>query len=125
LNRDSTALLPLLRRVLGYVRPHAGPLAAGTALTLVGIALDLVKPLPLAIVIDAVLSGKPLEASLVPLLGGLSQRGLLVAAAVALVGVTLLHGSRRWARTTSRSTSGSAWSTTCARTCTRTCRSCR
>src|SRR6185503_12540990 len=32
LNRDSTALLPLLRRVLGYVRPHAGPLAAGTAL---------------------------------------------------------------------------------------------
>jgi ATP-binding cassette subfamily B protein/subfamily B ATP-binding cassette protein MsbA len=92
LNRDSTALLPLLRRVLGYVRPHAGPLAAGTALTLVGIALDLVKPLPLAIVIDAVLSGKPLEASLVPLLGGLSQRGLLVAAAVALVGVTLLHG---------------------------------
>ena len=92
MNRDSTALLPLLRRVLGYVRPHAGPLAAGTALTLVGIALDLVKPLPLAIVIDAVLSGKPLEASLVPLLGGLSQRGLLVAAAVALVGVTLLHG---------------------------------
>ena len=92
MNRDSTALLPLLRRVLGYVRPHAGPLAAGTALTLVGIALDLVKPLPLAVVIDAVLSGKPLEASLVPLLGGLSQRGLLVAAAVALVGVTLLHG---------------------------------
>ena len=92
MNRESVPLAALLRRVLGYVRPHSGPLAGGIALTLVGIALDLLKPLPLAIVIDAVLSGKPLEPALVPLLGGLGTRGLLAAAAFALVGVTLLHG---------------------------------
>jgi ATP-binding cassette subfamily B protein/subfamily B ATP-binding cassette protein MsbA len=92
LNRASVPLLPLLRRVLAYVRPHARPLAAGVFLTLVGIVLDLVKPLPLMIVIDVVLSGKPLEPGLSPLLGGLSPQALLAAAALSLVGLTLLHG---------------------------------
>jgi ATP-binding cassette subfamily B protein/subfamily B ATP-binding cassette protein MsbA len=92
LNRESVPLLPLLRRVLGYVRPHAAPLIGGVLLTLAGIALDLLKPLPLAIVIDSVLQGKPLPPALQPLLLGLQPQALLLASALALVGLTLLHG---------------------------------
>ena len=92
MNREIVPLLALLRRVLGYVRPHALPLVGGVLLTLLGIALDLLKPLPLALVIDGVLARKAIEPALAPFLGGLPPQTLIGVCALALVALTLLHG---------------------------------
>ncbi len=84
---------PTLNRVLGYLRPHRLRFAGGLGLTGLGILLDVVKPLPLAVVLDSVLSGRPLPAPLAPLLGGLPREGLLAAAALAIVLVTVARGA--------------------------------
>ncbi len=83
----------LLSRVLRYLTPHRGRLAGGISLTLLGIGLDLLKPVPLAIVLDSVLGGKPLGALLQPWLGGLSPVLLLAVAALAIVGITMALGA--------------------------------
>jgi len=83
----------LLRRTLGYLRPHALRAAAGVALTLLGIGLDLMKPVPLAIVIDSVLGGRALPASLRPFLTGLAPTTLLALAAAAIVLITIALGA--------------------------------
>ncbi len=83
----------MLFRVLGYLRPHRPRFAGGLVLTGLGILLDLVKPLPLAIVLDVVLSGKALPALLVPFAGTASRPVLLAWAAVAIVLVTLARGA--------------------------------
>lgn len=82
-----------IRRVLGYLRPHRLRFAGGLALTGLGILLDVVKPLPLAVVLDVVLSGRPTPGWLAPLAGGLSRGGLLAAAALAIVLVTVARGA--------------------------------
>ncbi len=79
-------------RVLGYLRAHRLRFSAGLGLTGLGILLDVLKPLPLAVVLDTVLSGRPLPGPLVPLLGGLSRQGLLAVAALAIVVVTVARG---------------------------------
>jgi ATP-binding cassette subfamily B protein/subfamily B ATP-binding cassette protein MsbA len=79
----------MLRRVLGYLRPHRLRFAGGVSLTLLGIALDLLKPLPLAFVLDVVLGGKPAPAWL----GGFGATSLLGAAAMAIVLLTFLRGA--------------------------------
>ena len=56
----------LLARVLGYLRPHRVRFGAGIGLTLMGLVLDLSKPLPLAIVLDNVLGARPLPSWLGP-----------------------------------------------------------
>lgn len=89
---QSTALLPQLSRVLGYLTRHRARLSGGVALTLAGIALDLLKPVPLAIVLDTVLSGKPLPALLQPWLGGLPPTTLLAVAALAIVAIAIALG---------------------------------
>ncbi len=83
----------MVLRVLGYLRAHRLRFAGGLGLTGLGILLDLVKPLPLAIVLDVVLSGRPLPASLTTLLRGLSSQTLLVSAALAIVLVTVARGA--------------------------------
>lgn len=92
MNAANASLGLLVRRVFSYLAPHRLSLSAGIVLTFLGIGLDLLKPIPLAIVIDVVLSGRPVEAPLRPLLGELSSQALLLAAALAIVAVTLLHG---------------------------------
>jgi ATP-binding cassette subfamily B protein/subfamily B ATP-binding cassette protein MsbA len=79
--------------VLGYLRPHRARFGAGIALTLVGLLLDLAKPLPLALVLDSILTGQPLPAWLVPLAGGLAPVALLAAACAAIVALALLRGT--------------------------------
>ncbi|HLA79137.1 MAG TPA: ABC transporter ATP-binding protein [Vicinamibacteria bacterium] len=83
----------MVLRVLGYLRAHRLRFAGGLSLTGLGILLDLAKPLPLAIVLDVVLSGRPLPSSLASLLGGLSREALLVVAALAIVLVTVVRGA--------------------------------
>ncbi len=83
---------PLLKRTLVYLRPHRGRFGAGVGLTLAGIALDLVKPLPLALVLDSILGQKPHPEFLAPYVAGLSPLALLALAAAAIVVVTLARG---------------------------------
>lgn len=83
---------PQVLRVLAYLRAHRLRFAGGLGLTGLGILLDVVKPLPLAIVLDVVLSGRPPPAWLAPALDGAGREGLLAAAAVAIVLVTVVRG---------------------------------
>ena len=83
----------LVGRALGYLRPHRSRFLGGVGLTGAGIALDLVKPIPLAIVLDVVLGGRNLEGWLQPVLGGVGRMGLLSLAAIAIVLVTLARGA--------------------------------
>jgi ATP-binding cassette subfamily B protein/subfamily B ATP-binding cassette protein MsbA len=82
-------LLALVPRVAAYAWPHRAPMAGGTGLTAAGVALDLAKPLPLAFVLDSILSDKPLPALLPSWfadLGAMHQLGL-AAAAIVLIAV--------------------------------------
>jgi ATP-binding cassette subfamily B protein/subfamily B ATP-binding cassette protein MsbA len=62
------------------------------SLTLVGIGLELVKPVPLAIVLDVVLGKKPLPPALAPWLSGLGAEPLLAVAAAAIVIIAVAQG---------------------------------
>ena len=87
------AALPMVRRVLVHLRPHRGRFTAGVGLTMLGIALDLLKPLPLAIVLDVVLGDRALPGPLRSSLGGLGPLALLSLAAAAIVVVTFARGA--------------------------------
>jgi len=79
--------------VLGYLRPHRAPFAAGIGLTLLGIGFDVLKPLPLAFVLDVVLGGQPVPPVLSGVAKPLGPFGLLVGASLAIVVVTLARGA--------------------------------
>src|SRR6266702_2642203 len=87
------AAMPTLPRVLGYLRPHSWRFAGGLTLTVLGIGLDLLKPIPLAVVLDVVLGDKPLLPLLAPWLAGLSDVTLLGLAATAIVVITVAIGA--------------------------------
>jgi ATP-binding cassette, subfamily B, bacterial len=89
---DLSAAVPLLKRTLAYLRPHGGRFVAGVGLSLTGIALDLLKPLPLALVLDSILGNKPHPEYIAPWLVGHTALGLLALAAAAIVVVTLARG---------------------------------
>ncbi len=94
MNADQpAAAMPTLPRVLGYLRPHAWRFAGGLALTVLGIGLDLLKPIPLAVVLDVVLGDKPLLPLLARGLAGLSDVTLLGLAATAIVVITVAIGA--------------------------------
>jgi ATP-binding cassette, subfamily B, bacterial len=82
----------IFRRVIRYLYPHWLPFAGGITLTLLGIGLDLLKPLPLALVLDVVLSGKSLPGWLQPWIGAWSPMAQLTLAAVAIVVITVVRG---------------------------------
>jgi len=85
--------LALLRRVLGYLRPHRWRLWGGVVLTVLGIGLELAYPIPLAIVLDVVLDAQPLAPYLAPWLSGLGNESLLALAAAAIVVVAIALGA--------------------------------
>jgi len=72
----------LVARLLPYLRPYRLRFAAALVQVFVIVALALLKPWPLQLVIDHVLSGKPVAQAW---LSGLSQGNLLVFACIALV----------------------------------------
>src|SRR5690349_17343109 len=86
-------VLSVLRRALTYLLPYRSRFGGGVLLTAAGIGLDLVKPLPLALVLDVVLGESKLPAWLQPALGGFSSVALLSIAAGAIVVVTFLRGA--------------------------------
>jgi ATP-binding cassette subfamily B protein/subfamily B ATP-binding cassette protein MsbA len=83
----------LLSRVLPYLRPHRLRLAGGVGLTFLGIGLELMKPVPLAIVLDVVLGGRPLPPALAGVLGGLEPGALLALAAFSIVVLAVALGA--------------------------------
>jgi ATP-binding cassette subfamily B protein/subfamily B ATP-binding cassette protein MsbA len=83
----------MLRRAISYLRPYRLRFSSGVLLTLLGIALDLVKPLPLALVLDVVLGHEAMPAWLLPLFGGMGEVALLSWAALAIVVVTFARGA--------------------------------
>ena len=94
MNADQPALksTPMLSRVLGYLRPHRWRFAGGLGLTLLGIGLELLKPLPLAVILDTILGERPLHPVLAPWLDGFSTTPLLAVAAAAIVVITIAIG---------------------------------
>jgi ATP-binding cassette, subfamily B, bacterial len=86
-------VVAVLRRALRYLYPYRRRFGGGVLLTGIGIALDLVKPLPLALVLDVVLGQAKLPSWLQPGLGGFSPVALLSFAAAAIVVVTFLRGA--------------------------------
>jgi ATP-binding cassette subfamily B protein/subfamily B ATP-binding cassette protein MsbA len=83
----------LAGRALGYLRPHRGRFAGGVGLTLLGILLDLAKPVPLAIVLDVVLGGKDVPGWLPVAFGSFGKTTLLAFAALAIVILTAARGA--------------------------------
>ena len=88
----SRGLLALLPRIARYARPHRAPMGLGFGLSAVGIALDLAKPLPLAIVLDSILSSKPPPAILGPWFAHLDAMAQLGLAAAAIVLIAVCRG---------------------------------
>ncbi len=94
----------IVRRVLGYLKPHRARLAGGVGLMLLGIGFELIKPWPLKIVLDHVLGGnhcpqcgaafaqQNFPAILQPVLGWAGPLALLTIAAGAIVVVAILNG---------------------------------
>jgi len=82
----------LLPRVAGYVRPHRARMSGGLALTALGIALDLAKPLPLAIVLDSVLGDKPPPWPMAAWSGEWSAMAQLALAAAAVILIAACRG---------------------------------
>ncbi len=56
---SSVARLRLLARALGYFRPDAGRIGLSMSLLMAGIGINLLKPWPLAVLVDSVLGSKP------------------------------------------------------------------
>ncbi len=88
----SRGLLALLPRIARYARPHRAPMALGFGLSALGIALDLAKPLPLAIVLDSILGNKPPPALLGPWFAQLDSMAQLGLAAAAIVVIAVCRG---------------------------------
>ncbi len=83
----------LVGRAVGYLRPHRGRFLGGVGLTLVGILLDLAKPIPLAIVLDVVLGGKNIPGWLPATFEHFQRTTLLALAALGIVVVTAARGA--------------------------------
>src|SRR6185437_10263585 len=77
-----------LRRALRYFRPDAPRIALVCLLILGSTAAGLLKPWPLAIIVDSVLGEKSTPAWLINLTGHPSKSGLLLGLSIAAV---LLH----------------------------------
>ncbi|HXP31236.1 MAG TPA: ABC transporter ATP-binding protein [Stellaceae bacterium] len=76
-------------KLLPYLRPYRLRFAWALVQVFLIAGFDLLKPWPLQLVIDHVLSGKPVGLAL---LSGLSQGGLLLTACLGLVAVNLASG---------------------------------
>ena len=91
LTSSSVARLRLLMRALGYFRPDAGRIGLSVGLLLAGIAINLLKPWPLAILVDSVLGSKPFPTWLPSQLTDWAQPAQLTAIVAASLVLYLTH----------------------------------
>src|SRR5262249_48455181 len=81
----------IYRRVLRYYRPFLAPTIFGLALSLCGIAVNLLKPWPFKFIVDEILpSGSPFRAT------HTNWRSFLPLVCLALIGLQLLWGILNW-----------------------------
>ena len=89
--------MSIYRRVLKYYRPFLGQTLVGLVITLVGIALSLLKPWPFKVIVDHLIPAHSIltgwEAAI---LDGRSGHSALVLLCLALVLIQLLWGMTNW-----------------------------
>src|SRR5262245_64635605 len=87
------ARLRQLFRALRYFRPDAGRIVLTLGLLLLGIGLNLLKPWPLALLVDSVLGGKPYPAWLPEGVRDWGQPAQLTAIVAASLALHLTHAA--------------------------------
>ena len=92
-SNGSIARLRILARALGYFRPDAGRIALAMGLLVASIGINLLKPWPLAILVDSVLGTRPYPAWLPSQMTEWSQAGQLVAIVAASLALHLTHSA--------------------------------
>src|SRR5262245_12214871 len=90
---SSIARLRLLARALGYFRPDAGRMGLSIGLLLTGIGINLLKPWPLAILVDSILGSKPYPAWVPDPLRAWGQPAQLAAIIAAALALHLAHAA--------------------------------
>lgn len=90
---SSVGRLRQLLRALGYFRPDAGRMALSLGLLLLGICLNLLKPWPLALLVDSVLGSKPYPGWLPDEIQAWGQPVQLTAIVAASLVLHLIHTS--------------------------------
>ncbi|PYN50041.1 MAG: hypothetical protein DME00_07100 [Candidatus Rokuibacteriota bacterium] len=83
----------LLTRALGYFRPDAGRIALAVGLLLTSIGINLLKPWPLAVLVDSVLGNKPYPSWLPGAVQAWSQPGQITAIIAASLVIYLAHST--------------------------------
>src|SRR6266478_5961594 len=94
--RDLTSSVGRFRqllRALSYFRPDAGRIALALGLLLLGIGLNLVKPWPLALLVDSILGSKPYPGWLPDEARTWGQPAQLTAVIAASLGLHLVHAA--------------------------------
>src|SRR6266446_4298821 len=92
--RDLTSSVGRFRqllRALSYFRPDAGRIALALGLLLLGIGLNLLKPWPLALLVDSILGSKPYPGWLPGEVRGWGQAAQLTAIIGASLALHLVH----------------------------------
>src|SRR5262249_13910128 len=90
---SSVARLRLLLRALGYFRPDGGRIALSIGLLLASIAINLLKPWPLAILVDSVLGSKPYPAWLPSQVQAWTQPAQITAIIAASLLIYMVHSA--------------------------------
>jgi ATP-binding cassette, subfamily B, bacterial len=90
---SSIARFRQLLRALGYFRPDAGRVAITLGLLLLSIGLNLLKPWPLAVLVDSVLGSKPYPAWLPYGMKSWGQPAQITAIVAAALVLHLVHAS--------------------------------
>src|SRR6266581_1125865 len=90
---SSIARLRLLARALGYFRPDAGRIGLAVGLLLASIGINLLKPWPLAILVDSVLGNKPYPAWLTSQVQAWTQPAQITAIIAASLMIYLAHSA--------------------------------
>ena len=90
---SSVAGFRLLARALGYFRPDAGRMGLTVGLLLVSIGINLLKPWPLAILVDSVLGNRPYPAWLPSQVPAWTQPAQITAIIAASLVIYLVHSA--------------------------------
>ena len=89
----SIARLRLLARAFGYFKPDIGRIGLAVGLLLAGIGVNLLKPWPLAILVDSVLGSKPYPAWLPGEIMAWAQPAQITAIIAASLVLYLVHSA--------------------------------
>ncbi|HEY7539456.1 MAG TPA: ABC transporter ATP-binding protein [Methylomirabilota bacterium] len=93
LTSSSLARLRLLARALGYFRPDLGRIVLSMALLLTSIGVNLLKPWPLAVLVDSVLGSQPFPAWLPSELQHWAQPAQITAIVAVSLALHLTHSA--------------------------------